>query len=120
MKKKPRKIQAFKVAFTDTGNLCLGQYSWMDSPQYAGHYKWEDNTSFTDMFEYTGYHGASGGNSHIEFKSTQTGRTVNMFMSDFDQVIKEKRFVDNKIIGLFCYCKKGQKQAVRLILEDNP
>jgi hypothetical protein len=119
-KKKPRKIQQFKVAFNDKGDLCDGQYSWMNYPNYAGQYKWEDNAPFVDTFEYTGYHGASGGNSHITFKSAKSGREVNMFMSDFDEVIKEKRFIDNQIVGLFCYCKKGMKQAIRLIFEDIP
>lgn len=118
--KKPRKIQSFKVAFNDKGDLCEGSYSWMDHAPQSANYKWEDNLPFVDTFEYTGYTGASGGNSHILFKSTQTGRAVNMFMSDFDEVVKAKKFVDNQVIGLFCYCKKGHKQAVRLIFDNIP
>lgn len=119
-KKKPKKISQFKVAFDDQGNLCEGQYTWMSQAAYSTRYKWEDNAPFVDTFEYTGYTSASGGNSHILFKSMKTGRKVNMFMSDFDAVLKEKRFVDNQIIGVFCYCKKGMKQGVRLIIEDIP
>lgn len=120
-KKKPRKMQEFKVFFDDKGNLCEGQYHWMlNNPAYASRYKTEDNAAFVDTFEYTGYTSASGGNSHILFKSVNSGREVNMFMSDFDEVLKSKRFIDNQIVGLFCYCKKGYKQAVRLIFEDIP
>ena len=121
-KKKPRKMQEFKVAFTDKGDLCEGNYSWMKDPRYtySANYKFEDNAPFADTFEYTGYRGASGGNSHILFKSVNSGREVNMFMSDFDEVIQQDRFINKQIVGLFCYCKKGSKQAVRLIFDGTP
>lgn len=120
-KKKPRKMQEFKVAFNVNGDLSENNSSWMlTSPHYVAHFKWEDNAPFADTFEYTGYRGASGGNSHIYFKSVNTGRVVNMFMSDFDEVIQQDRFINKQIVGLFCYCKKGSKQGFRLIFDDNP
>lgn len=117
MKKPTNKIQQFKVVFNNAGDLCQNIYPWM---YQSSDYKCEDNVYFLDSFEYTGYYGASGGNSHIIFKSTNSGRIVNMFMSDFDFVIKEKKFIDNIVVGLFCYCKKVNKQGVRLIIQNAP
>lgn len=120
-KKKARKITQFKVVFTNNGDLCEGVGDWMlNHPNFSSNYKTEDNTLFTDTFEYEGYHGAAGGNSRILLKSVKTGRKAVMFMSDFDEVIQAKRFIDNQIVGLFCYCKKNIKQGIRLILDDAP
>jgi hypothetical protein len=120
-KKTVRKIPQFKVVFTNTGDLCEGGGDWLLShPNFSSNYKTEDNAPFTDTFEYTGYHGAAGGNSRILFQSVKTGRKVSMFMSDFDEVIQSKRFIDNQIVGLFCYCRKYIKQGIRLILDDAP
>lgn len=120
-KKKPRKIQQFKVFFHLNGDLCEGQYQWMiNHPTASAQYKTEDNIPFADTLEYDGFHGATGGNSHILFKSIKNARRVSMFMSDFDEVIRANRFIDQRIVGLFCYCKKNTKQGVRLILEDIP
>jgi len=119
--KRARKIPEFKVVFTNTGDLCEGADHWLlNSPNFSTNYKTEDNIPFTDTFEYIGYHGAAGGNSRILFKSVKTGRKVSMFMSDFDEVIQAKRFIDNQIVGLFCYCRKNIKQGIRLILDVAP
>jgi hypothetical protein len=119
--KKARKIPQFKVVFTNTGDLCEGGGDWLLShPNFSSNYKTEDNAPFSDTFEYIGYYGAAGGNSHIQLKSMTTGRQVTMFMSDFDEVIMANRFIDKQIVGLFCYCKKNIKQGVRLILDDVP
>lgn len=120
-KKKPRKIPQFTVLFTNNGDLLSDNAPWITNrPNFATDYKTEDNAPFADTFEYTGYQSAAGGNSHILFKSVKTGRKVSMFMSDFDEVINENRFINKQIVGLFCYCKKNTKQGVRLILEDVP
>jgi len=123
-KKKPRKVAVFDVAFETNGNLCESNNDWMRNPNprwgNTYNYKWEPNAPFADTFEYIGYRGASGGNSHMLFKSVNSGRQVSMFMSDFDEVVQNDRFINKQIVGLFCYCKKGTKQGMRLIFEDNP
>jgi hypothetical protein len=43
-----------------------------------------------------------------------------MFMSDFDEVLEEKRFQNNEIVGAFCFCRKGHSQGIRLLFEDTP
>lgn len=119
-KKKPRKIPQFKVLFEINGDLCESGGEWqLRRPNANALYKVEDNAPFTDTFEYEGYYSGSG-NSRIMFKSVKTGREVTMFMSDFDEVIKAKRFIDNQIVGVFHYCRKNVKQGIRLILDETP
>jgi hypothetical protein len=110
---KKKKMQDFEVTFTETGDLCSRAYSWKGN-------KKEANAIFADTLEYDTYHSSSGGNSHIIFKSVNSGRKFSMFMSDFDEILTAKRFIDNQVVGLFCFCKKGSSQGIRLIFEDNP
>jgi hypothetical protein len=109
---KKKKMQDFEVVFTDTGDLYAQMW-------YASSKK-EPNAIFADTLEYETYHSSSGGNSHIIFKSVNSGRKFSMFMSDFDEILTAKRFIDNQVVGLFCFCKKGCSQGIRLIFEDNP
>ena len=110
--KKPKKITEFDVHFENNGDLC--HFSYGNPP------KTEPNKVFADSLEYEGYFGSTGGNSHIKLKSVNSGRVYHMFMSDFDEVLREKRFINNQIVGLFAFCKKGNSQGLRFIFEDNP
>ena len=102
---KPKPIQDFDVVFYDNGNLAHRQYSYSNM-------KTEKNKVFTDTVEYNGFYGA-----HIKFKSLNDGREFHMFMSDFDDVLRAKRFIDNQIVGSFCFCRKGKTQGFRLVLQ---
>ena len=106
--KKPRPIKDFDVVFTDKGDLHRTSYF---SPQYSG-FKIEKNRAYSDTLEYAGY-----SSNRIMFVSLNTGRKYHMFMSDFDEIVKEKMFVDNKVIGLFCFCRKGSRQGIRMVFE---
>lgn len=110
--KKNKPLQDFKVVFDLNGNL--KQYTYVYNTD-----KEEQNYIFSDHLEYDGYFPASGGNSHIYMKSLKTGRRYHMFMSDFDQILQEKRLQDNQVVGLFCFCRKGRVQGIRLV-HDTP
>lgn len=115
---KPRKITNFRVAFTLKGHMCDRVYDYMHKMSTSSQYTWEDNGAFEDILEYNTYYSSTSGNSKIIFNSS-SGRQFGMFMSDFDEVIRQKRFIDNKIKGTFCFCKKGNAQGVRLIFEES-
>jgi hypothetical protein len=100
-------MQDFAVSFDSNGNLNYQNYDWPGT-------KTEPNHSFSDTLEYTGYFSATGGNSHIKFKSLTTSREYHMFMSDFDEIIAEHRFINNQVVGVFFFCKKGNSQGIRL------
>ena len=113
--KKPRKVGTFEVAFTSNGDLCSHSHPYMKS---LNGYVWETNKVFTDTLDYDSFFACTSGNSRIVFKSLTTGRKYGMFMTDFDEVLKARLFVNNKIIGNFCFCKKGSAQGIRLIFEE--
>ena len=113
--KKTKKITDFEVQFEGNGDLSVFNYS-----SYSIGGKTEPNKIFSDTLEYVGYFGSTGGNSHIKFKSINSGRKYHMFMSDFDDVLQAKRFINNQMVGLFTFCKKSNSQGMRLIFEDVP
>lgn len=101
----------FDVMFTDKGDLSYRVYN------HYGTAKFERNYIFPDILEYTGYFASTSGNSHIKLKSLNSGRNYHMFMADFYELIQSRRFLNNQIVGLFTFCKKGVTQGIRLILE---
>jgi len=109
---KHRKIQDFEVSFESNGDL-----SRFNHPSYNTKGKKEQNSVFSDTLEYVGYFSATGGNSHIQMKSLVSGRTYHMFMTDFHEALCTKRFVDNRITGLFTFVKKGCSQGTRIFFE---
>ena len=106
------KMKNFPVIFNKDGDLVIRPTSW-NMAQYIK----EDNKIFSDVLEYTGYISAgAGGNTHMQFKSLNSKRLYSMFMSDFDDVLQNKKMKDNIVIGDFYFCKKGNSQGLRLIL----
>lgn len=106
-------VKNFEVVFDSKGDLAHQAYDWSGCQK-------EQNKVFLDHLEYAGYFSSTGGNSHIRLRSLKTGRMYHMFMSDFDEVLEEKRFVNNEIVGSFCFCRKGKSQGIRLMWEDSP
>lgn len=98
----------FKVYFDTNGDLLHRLYYWQ---QQQGNYKEEDNHTFQDRLEYTGYFG-----SHISFKSLMTGRKYHMFLSDFHAMMLAKKMKDNIIEGDFTFCRKGRVQGFKMVL----
>jgi hypothetical protein len=109
---KPKKMQDFEVWFDDNGDLAIFSY-----PGYRQQGKKEQNSVFQDTLEYVGYFSATGGNSHIKMQSIVSGRTYHMFMTDFHEALFTKRFIDNRIAGLFTFVKKGSSQGIRIFFE---
>jgi len=115
-----RKIQDFMVVFDKEGNLsqrCHQNNGVIDPWLVSRGYTSKKNELYPDHLEYAGYY-SSGTTSHIEFRSLNSSRLLHMFISDFDEVITEKRFINNQIIGMFSFCRKGNSQGVRLLFED--
>lgn len=109
------KIENFEVAFTLNGAMCDHLYSYMKLPENIHGYEWVTNHIFEDTLEYYGYQSAEKGDSRILLKSLSSNKRFNMFMSDFDKIVKEKKFNDNKIVGSFYFFKLDSRQGVQLI-----
>ncbi len=109
-----RKISNFEVHFDDKWNM------YEHSDRWRQHKNVQLNAVFSDTLEYVGYISAGrGGNSKIKLKSLNSNRTYIMFISDFDIVVKAKKFIDNLIVGNFVFVKKGAAQGISLILEND-
>lgn len=101
------------VWFDDKGNLLESAKQWQIKRSNG---KSETGRDFDDHFEYLRMDSGLG-TARAYFKSTATNREYSMFFDDFDDVIKAKQFINNQIVGKFRFVKRGQSQAIKLILE---
>lgn len=107
-----------KIWFDEHGNLLNKVGYWATK---AGHTnKTEDAHEFQDTMEYISLNDYVKGSARLHVKSTTTGRKYSMFVSDFHDVVTARRFLDNQISGTFRLIKKGQAQAIKLIIEKAP
>jgi hypothetical protein len=117
---KKKKITAYDITFDHNGNL---NESFVDNARLASSakssydyyhgYVNKPNEVFQDCLVYV-----SAFNNRVYFKSSKTGQTFNMFLSDFNDVVRHHKFgPDNKVTGRFVFCKKGIKQGVRFVFE---
>lgn len=114
---KQPKIKDFEVQFDKNGNLLERYYKYHNPSDIVK----EPNKIFSDTLEYTDYVSASqGGNSKIQFTSLISRKTYNMFITDFNDAVLARKFINNLLVGDFYFCRKGTSQGVRLIIEDAP
>lgn len=98
------------VWFDDAGNLLLRADKWRINQA-----KSETAQDFTDLLVYDSIW--DGGNSAGRVMLVATsGRKYSMFLDDFDKVIKANKFINNQIEGTFRFVKRGQAQAIKLLL----
>lgn len=105
--------KALTVWFDDKGNLVQLLSRWGIT-----NLKSEEAKDFVDTLEYvnlTEYRTA-----RANFKSVNTGREYSMWLGDFHEVLKNRKMIDNTITGTFRFVKRGQAQAIKLIIEKAP
>jgi hypothetical protein len=79
--------------------------------------EWRDNYEFEETLEYvTYYRGRSS--ATIAFKDSQ-GHTYEMFLTDFDDVMKRKGFNGKFVTGKWTFVKRGQNYGIRLADSDD-
>lgn len=100
MGKKP----SYQIPFDEQGDL-------VTYPNRCA--EWRDNYEFEDTLEYEGY---SRGRSSVTIIFTgSTGVKYEMFVSDFDEVIRTKG-LDGKIVtAKWTFVKKGQNYGLKLV-----
>lgn len=99
-----------QISFDDKGNLISRVRGWR-----APTMKTEENSVFDDKLEYVSY--LSYDSPKMKFKSLNSGREYVMFLSDFDDVLQGKLFVNNVVESKFTFCKKGMSQGIKLFKE---
>lgn len=93
--------------FDNDGNLTLAAWRGVRT---------EIAKDFQDRLEFLKLDSGLGV-ARVHFQSTLTGRKYSMFIDDFNELILAKKFIDNQVEGTFRFIKRGQSQAIKLILE---
>lgn len=93
----------YEIPFDEKGNQ-------LDYPGW-GSINWRANHTFKDTLTYESY---GRGRSAVTFTFARSdGRTVTMFVSDLDDVVRQ--MVGGKITGEFTFIKRGQNYGCRLV-----
>jgi hypothetical protein len=80
-------------------------------------FKPEDAKDFDDQMEFEKLYEFRKRSGRVYFRSTTTGRQYTMYLDDFANIIKEKRFNNNRIEGTFHFIKRSSGQAIQLVPE---
>jgi hypothetical protein len=75
-------------------------------------YKYVDNFEWIDTLEYETF-GRGNSAAHLFFKSVITGKSYQMFLKDFENIVK--LLVDGKVSGKWTFCKRGQNYGVKYL-----
>ena len=122
-KKNPRAFQQYEVSFDKDGNLTRRYLTPLVATSTSRSWKInhtgfnEPNAIFADNLAFVKCYSTQN-SAHFVFESLKDGRQYSMFLSDFEDIMKEHRLVDGyRIQGEFVFCKKGNSQGVRMIIE---
>ena len=110
-----KKIIMYPIS-TETGELL--DYTWNNYPDdHNGRVQWVENRVFEDELKYAGFHRGRSA-AGFDFVSVRDGKQYPMFMTDFDDVLRNCRLNRDRLVGKFTYCKRGANYGVRLLPED--
>ena len=108
----------FTMWFDPKGNLISRATDWIIKKVHA---KSEEGENFQDNLKFLNVNdGGTSTAGRTWFVSEKTGRKYSMFVDDFDKAIRSNLFVNNHIKGQFKFVKRGQSQAIALVLECEP
>lgn len=108
----------FTMWFDSKGNLLSRASDWIKRQTHA---KSEEGKDFQDSMKFIRMN--DGGQStagRAWFVSETTGRKYSMFIDDFDRAIRASAFIDLHLEGDFKFVKRGQSQAIALVLDQEP
>jgi hypothetical protein len=120
--KTPRAFQQYEVSFDKDGNLTR---QYLEPPNANNTNSWrvnrtgfnEPNCIFADNLTFVRCYSTQN-SAHFVFQSLKNGRKYSMFLSDFEDILKARKLLDgHRIQGEFVFCKKGNSQGIRLIIE---
>ena len=75
---------------------------------------WKPNYEFEDKLKYLCY-SRGRSSAKIHFQSEITNRKYEMFLTDFDDLMKGKGFNKNIIEGTFTFCKRGANYGIKCV-----
>lgn len=71
-----------------------------------------DNYKWEDTINYNGY-GRGRSSCVIYFWSVYHHQNMQMFMTDFDNIVKQMNY--GQLTGTFTFCKRGQNYGIKLV-----
>lgn len=104
------------IWFDSSGNMLHRAATWMVNNAHSRGLVSEDGEDFTETFIFDSFYEYKA--SRVIFISKKSGRKYSMFLDDFGDALKLKKFQNNEISGRFRYVKKGQAQGFKFILTD--
>ena len=75
---------------------------------------WKPNFEFKDRLKYLCY-SRGRSSAKIHFKSEITNKKYEMFLTDFDDLMKGQGFNKNIVEGTFTFCKRGANYGIKLV-----
>ena len=91
--------------------------SLLDYDNHSGNVEYIENKVFEDTLTFEGY---SRGRSSAVFNFTDSnGDTYQMFMTDIDDLLREKDIINRQVKGTWTFCKRGRNYGIKLC-EESP
>ncbi len=75
---------------------------------------WKPNYEFEDKLKYLCY-SRGRSSAKIHFQSEVTNKKNEMFLTDFDDLMKGQGFNKNIVEGTFTFCKRGANYGIKLV-----
>jgi len=75
---------------------------------------WKPNFEFEDKLKYLCY-SRGRSSAKIHFQSEATNKKYEMFLTDFDDLMKGQGFNKNIVEGTFTFCKRGANYGIKLV-----
>ncbi len=108
------------IWFDDKGNMLTQAGSWTANTASSRGYKSEEAKDFDDCMVLVRLNEYYRKNTRVVLQSTTTGREYSMFIDDFNKALAAKRFNHLHMTGTWRFIKRGEGQAIQLVLEDKP
>ena len=104
----------YKIPFnTQTGRMEPYADKWKVE---QGLIKFEYNYTFFATMVYVGYYRGRSA-AGLQFRDTKTNKHYEMFMTDFDKIVK---LMDKGLLtGYFTFCKRGQNYGIKYVGETD-
>ena len=102
---------SYKIPFSKNGQL---QYADSYVEKFTEGFRWVDNYTFEAVLTYVGY---SRGRSAAGFKFKDNSYEYYMFMTDMDDVLKNKTLYKGRVSGKWTFIKRGMNYGIKLAEE---
>lgn len=80
--------------------------------------KWVENYEFEDTLIYSHY-SKGRSSTKIHFISKTTDKPYEMFLTDFDDLLKYSGFMGNEVKNVFTFCKRGANYGIKLAVKED-